>query len=131
MIRADLTALESEIAIQIQKMLDNVPEETVEEKRVDTYASQLEEIDRRADRLIDAFSESPNMNQAYLQRALARLEKERQQLLEARKRGSRRPILPQKLVFDRLSFDEKKLVAAQFIRRIEVGNDTAEVVWNV
>ena len=24
-----------------------------------------------------------------------------------------------------------KLVAAQFIRRIEVGDDTAEVVWNV
>lgn len=130
-IRADLTALETEIAIQIQKMLDDVPEETVEEKRVDTYASQLDEIDRRADRLIDAFSESPNMSPTYLQRALARLDKERQQLLEARKRDSRRPILPQKLVFDHLSFDEKKLVAAQFIRRIEVGDDTAEVVWNV
>lgn len=130
-IRADLDTLEAEIAIQIQKMLDKVPEETVEEKRAEPYAERLKEIDRRADRLIDAFSESPDMSPAYLQRALARLDKERRQLLEAGKRDSRRPILPQRLVFDRLGFDGKKLAAAQLIRRIEVGDDTAEVIWNV
>ena len=71
-IRAELDTLETEIASQIQTMLDEVPEETVEEEKTDTYAAQLAEIDRRADRLIDAFSESADLSPAYLQRALVR-----------------------------------------------------------
>ena len=130
-IRAELDTLETEIASQIQTMLDEVPEETVEEEKTDTYAAQLAEIDRRADRLIDAFSESADLSPAYLQRALARLEAERQELLEARKRDSSRPSLPQKLVFEKLSFEQKKIVAAQFIRRIEVGDEKAEIIWKV
>jgi hypothetical protein len=130
-IRAELDTLEAEIASQIQTMLDEIPEETVEEEKTDTYVAQLAEIDRRADRLIDAFSESADLSPAYLQRALARLEAERQELLVARKRDSSRPSLPQKLVFEQLSFEQKKIVAAQFIRRIEVGDEKAEIIWKV
>lgn len=130
-IRAELDALEAEIVGQIQTMLDEVPEETAEEEKTDTYAAQLAEIDRRADRLVDAFSESTDLSPAYLQRALARLEAERQELIEARKRDSSRSSLPQKLVFEKLSFEQKKIVAAQFIRRIEVGDKEVEVVWKV
>ena len=130
-IRADLDTLEAETARQIQTLLDEVPEEVVEEQQADSYAAQLDEIDRRADRLIDAFAESPDLSPAYLQRALARLEEERQELLEAKKRDSKRPRLPEKLVFTELSFAEKKIVAVQFIRRVEVGDDSAEVIWKV
>ena len=123
--------MEAEVAQQIQVMLGEGPEESVEEGKTDTYAAQLAEIDRRADRLIDAFSESTDLSAEYLQRALARLEAQRQELLEARKRDSSRPRLPKKLVFDQLSFKQKKAVAAQLIRRIEVGNEKAEIIWNV
>lgn len=67
----------------------------------------------------------------YLHRALARLEKRRQEILEERGQDRHRPALSQKLVFDPLTFEEKKAVTAQFIRRIEVGDDTAEIIWNV
>lgn len=130
-IRADLGTLEAETRIQIPAMLDEAPEEALEERHEDTCVSQLDEFDHRIDRLIDAFSRSPDMNQAYLERALMRLEKERQQLLETRKRDSQRLILLKKLIFDELSIEDKKRVAAQFIRRIEVGDYTARVVWNV
>ena len=40
------------------------------------------------------------------------------------------PLL-EKLVFSELSFEEKKAVAAQFIRRIEVAEDSAEIIWAV
>ena len=130
-INADLRALEHEIASQIQTMLDEVPEETVKEQKEDGYAIQLQELDRRADRLLDAFAESEDMNKTYLKRALARLDAERQELLEARRRDSHRSVLPHKLCFEDLSFEQKKLVAAQFIRRVEVGNDTVEVFWKV
>lgn len=129
-IAADLSALEAEIAAQIQRLLDEAPEEAVE-ATIDNYASQLDEIDRRVDRLIDAFSESVNLNTAYLQRALSRLEWERQEILEARKRHAAHPALPGKIIFNVLSFEDKKIVAAQFIRRIDVGNDSAEVFWKV
>ena len=130
-IRADLETLESDISRQIQLFLEKAPTETIEAPREDCYAARLDELDRRADRLIDAFSESAAMNPAYLKRALARLEQEREALLEARKRENRRAALPKKLVFDELSFEEKKLIAAQFIRRIEVGDDCAEILWKV
>ena len=39
--------------------------------------------------------------------------------------------LPEKLVFGELSFEEKKVVAAQFIRRIEVAEDSVEIIWSV
>lgn len=129
-IKADLDSLELELAAQIQGMLQDAPQELFEEPK-DYYSNLLDEIDRRVDRLIDAFSESADMPPAYLQRALARLEQERQEILKNRKRSINRPFLPQKLVFDQLSFDAKKLIAAQFIQRIEVGDDAVEVFWKL
>ena len=38
-------------------MLDECPAEALEIKENDIYARQLEELDRKADRLIDAFAE--------------------------------------------------------------------------
>ena len=50
---------------------------------------------------------------------------------QAQRRGAGRVPLPEKLVFSELSFEEKKAVAAQFIRRIEVAKDSAEIIWAV
>ena len=98
----------------------------------DGYAKRLEEVERRADRLLDAFAESGDMSKACLQRALGRLEQERQALLEAKKReaGGRR-VQKKRLIFSELSFGEKKAAAAQFVERIEVEQDSAEVRWRV
>lgn len=85
----------------------------------------------RADRLVDAFAESEDMDSGYLQRALRRLEEERKAILDHRKRERSRPDLPDKLDFPGLAFEEKKLVAAQFIEKMNVGENAAEVVWRV
>jgi len=112
-------------------MLDECPAEALEIKENDIYARQLEELDRKADRLIDAFAESADMPSAYLQRSLARLEQERQTIMEAQRREQKRPVMPAVLDFPTLRFDAKKAVAAQFIRRIEVAENSAEIIWNV
>ena len=130
-IRADLSELEQAAGAQIQAFLEQCPDETVEDTKDGAYQSRLSELSRRIDRLLDAFSESEEMSSEYLHRALARLESQRQAILEERKRDKSRPSLPQKLVFPELSFEEKKAVAAQFIRRIDVGDDSAEICWNV
>ena len=129
-IGVDLGELEEAIAIEIDRLLAECP---VEEPAVEKneYAMKLKELERRADRLMDAFAESEDMTSAYLKRALAKLEKERNQLLEARKREASRPKLPERLDFVSLNFEEKKAVAAQFIERIEVSRNAVEVRWAV
>ncbi|MGM9614730.1 MAG: recombinase family protein [Oscillospiraceae bacterium] len=130
-VHADLTELEQAAARQIQSLLDACPDAPVSEAPDNTYRLRLDEIDRRTDRLLDAFSESEDLSADYLHRALARLERQRQAIREEEKRVQCRPHLPEKLIFSKLSFEEKKLVAALFIRRIEVGDNLAEIFWNV
>lgn len=117
--------------MEITRMLEECPAEAPETQEDDRYNKQLEELDRKADRLIDAFSASSDLPPAYLQRSLARLEQERQSILEAQRREHKRPVLSTVLDFSSLSFDEKKTVAAQFIRRIEVAEDSAEIIWAI
>ena len=131
-IRADLTELENAVAMEIERLLAECPpSEPVEPIRKDIYAEKLDALDRKADRLLEAFANDESLNGAYLQRALARLEKERKDILALRKREKSRPAMPEELVFSALSFEEKKIVAAQFIERIEVTEDSAEIKWAV
>ena len=55
----------------------------------------------------------------------------KQRLLEAQRREKKRVAVPVTLDFPALSFAEKKVVAAQFIRRIDVSEDGAEIIWNI
>ena len=57
---------------------------------------------------MDAFANDESMDSIYFQRALARLEKEREEILASRKREKLRPTMPDKLVFSELSFEEKR-----------------------
>ena len=130
-IHVKLGELEEVASAEIVRILAECPEEVPELRENDSFSRQLEEIDRKADRLIDAFSESSDLSPAYLQRSLARLEQERQRILEAQRREQKRPVMPAVLDFPTLSFEEKKAVAAQFIHRVEVAENSAEIIWNV
>ena len=130
-IRAKLSELEDSIEAEITTLLKELPAELPQAQEDTAYARQLEELDRRVDRLMDAFAESPDLPASYLKRSLARIEQERQTILEEQQRQQKRPVLPETLDFNKLSFDEKKAVAAQFIRRIEVSEHSASVIWNV
>lgn len=129
-IRASLDELEYAVGAEIEALLRECPKEEPGVEH-DAYAEKLEELERRAERLTDAFAQSDDMTGAYLQKALTKLERERRVISEARVRERNRPRPPDKLEFPRLSFEEKKAVAAQFIERINVGENGAEVVWNV
>ena len=112
-------------------MLDECPEEQTAAVKSDPYVEQLEELDRRADRLMDAFAGDDSLSPTYLHRALARIEDERAQILAARKRENSRPAFPAKLLFADLPFEDRKAVVSQFIRRIEIDGENVEVIWNV
>lgn len=131
-IHVSLDELEAEVQRQIEALLAECPAEVPEPAQTDDiFTKQLAEIDRRAERLMDAFAESPDLPSAYLKRSLKKLEAERQRILEEQQREHKSPALPPSIVFGKLDFEEKKAVAAQLIRRIEVSEDSAEVIWAV
>lgn len=131
-IHVKLAELEAVVQTEIEKLLTQCPQEPVVPKlEEDSYTQRLLELDRRAERLMDAFAESEDLPASYLQKALGKIEKEREVLQQAQRREAGRVPLPEKLVFSELSFEEKKAVAAQFIRRIEVAKDSAEIIWAV
>lgn len=129
-ISISLTELEHLVAKEIEHLLEECPTKAANPQQDEVTLRQLEDLDHRADRLVEAFAES-DLPSAYLQRALAHLEKDRQALLEAQRRNSNRQTLPDKLVFSRLCFEEKKIVAAQFINRIDLKGNSAEIHWSV
>lgn len=127
----DLSELEASVAGQVQAFLDESPDPPAENVVPDSYAKKLDELDRKADRLLDAFCESSDMTSAYLNRALKKIENERRLLLDARRRESSHVILPDKLIFQELSFEEKKTVAAKYIQKIRISGEDVEICWNV
>ena len=94
-------------------------------------ARALEDIDGKIDRLMAALAESSELTMPYINRTVARLEARRRELLERQARLRGRPRPARRLEFSPLTFAQKKLVAARFIREIRLSGDRAEVIWNV
>ena len=126
-----LTELEDHIQEQLEQLLAECPEPELPTEENDEIRQRLEALDAKADRLTDAFSESDDLSPAYFKRALARIEEEREKLLEEQKQKQEKTSLPKNLSFSTLSFEEKKIVAKQFIKRINLIDDSAEIIWNV
>ena len=131
-IRADLRALENSAAVELEKLLAECPhmEEDVEENR--ETARALAQIDQKIDRLMTALAESSDLTMPYINRTVSKLEEQRKELLEQQARQHSSPAVKRKhLKFGPLDFEQKKLVAAQFIQEIRLSGETAEVIWNV
>lgn len=125
-ISVDLRELEDEIARRIQTMLDASPPGGIC-PRDDRTSAAILDLEARIDRLIDALAESSAVSAGYISKKIDRLNQEREALLE---QAQNQPALPG-LQFGSLAFAEKKLVAAQFIDRILLDGDTAEMLWKV
>ena len=131
-IHADLRGLESSVAAELERLLAQCPDEAVQSEEGQELARELAAIDRKIERLMSALAESSDMSMTYVNRTVSRLEERRQTLLDEQAKRQAGPRLrPEHLKFELLEFDEKKLVAAQFIREVRLADDTAAVLWNV
>ena len=130
-ISVDLAELEQVIADQIQALLDECQEEPVSIPKKDNYSEKLDELDLKAERLMDAFASDQSISPRFLQKALANIEKEREQLLAKRSREAVRPVFHDKVEFHALPLEEKKTIAKQFIRRIQIYGKDVEIIWQI
>lgn len=124
-IHVDLRELERCVAERIKTVLNNCPPEEV---CPDTSEGALDilEIEQKTDRLIAALAESSEISFAYINRQIEKLHKEKEAMLA--RAAPKTPHIRQ-LDFDALDFQEKKVVAAEFIEKILLIGDEVNIIW--
>jgi hypothetical protein len=80
---------------------------------------------------MDALAESTDVTMTYINRTIQRLENQRASLEEQVRLKAKPRTDLRRLKFEPLEFDEKKIVAATFIKEIRLSGDSAKVIWNV
>lgn len=133
-IRVDLRALEASIEEELEQLLQRCPSLPPEHDPADLEANRaIEKIDQKINRLIAALAESSDITTSYINHALSDLDKDRQAILERQARNRLHPDRAdlRNIVFRSLDFEEKKLVASQFINSITLADETATVIWNI
>lgn len=126
-IAVDLRELEAAVAGQIQAFLSECPAEEALPAAGET-AAEILRIEEKIDRLVNALSESSKVSAGYISKQIDRLHRQREELLA---HAHQKPKQSNQLNFDVASFEEKKLIAAQFIDRILMDGENVEVIWKV
>ncbi len=126
-IRVNLRELEEQVGAQIQEYLKASPPELLEIS-MEMNANDLLKTDQKIARLVAALSESSKISAAYISKEIERLHEERERILASTKE---KRTLPSHLDFESASFDEKKIIAHEFIDRILLKDNSANVIWNI
>lgn len=124
-IKVDLCELENYITDRISDALTESPPFEITSE-INTNAEKILEIDRKIERLINALSESSDVSGTYISRQIDRLHKEREEILS-------RPADTEadyfRIEFQKLTFEEKKTVASEFIEKILLEGNNVNIVW--
>ena len=126
-IRLDLRELEKQIGAQINEVLASCPPEEACPTTQESAEAVLE-IERKIERLIGALAESSDVSAGYISMQIEKLHREREELLEA---SHFNPSAPEHLDFDEATFEEKKLIAAEFIDRILLDGNSVNIIWKI
>lgn len=126
-IRIDLRELETAIEGQIEKLIRECPAEDVLPASRE-LSSELLAIEQKIERLVNALAESSEISAAYITRQIDRLHKERDSLL---KHSEQVTTQRGRLDLQAATFEEKKLIAAEFIEKILLDGDTVNVIWKI
>ena len=129
-IRVDLTELETVVADKLKEFLAQCPDEVVcpEESGL---AQEIQQIDARIERLVNAISESSAISIGYINTQIEKLHHQRETLLQELQNSSHKGGQHLHIDFDRASFDEKKIIAKEFIQKILLKDDVSNVIWKV
>lgn len=133
-ISVNIKELESVVEMELRKLIAECPPTfDLNQEKAQEHFSKLRIINEKIERLLGALTESSDLSMRYINRELERLDKEREALLAKQKEdfSSLTCTTKQSFDFSTLAFEEKKLVAKQFLSHIFLKNDTAEIIWNV
>lgn len=128
-IKVDIRELEAAISQKLCEILSQCPCEELYPSETEG-TKEIQQIEERIDRLVNALAESSAISASYVSAQIERLHSEREKLLNElkKKKGAGQK---QHLDFEHASFEEKQLVAREFIERIMLHDDMVDVVWKV
>lgn len=126
-IAVDLRELEAAVAEQIKAFLSECPAEEALPAAGES-ASEILQIEQKIERLVNALSESSEVSAVYISKQIDKLHRQREEMLA---HVRQKPKQSNQLNFDAASFEEKKLIAAQFIDRILLDGENVEVIWKI
>ncbi len=126
-VEIDLQELEEYIENRITEMIKNA---AAAEIMPDTNeaAAEILAVEQKIDRLVTALSESSAVSAVYISQKIEELHKERERLMTQSGRENTKAC---SLDFVSLSFEDKKTVAAEFIRRIELSGNNVNIIWKI
>lgn len=126
-IRIHIPELEAYVSRQIKEMLNTAPPLEIVPTGQEN-AEKILAVEQKIERLVNALSESSEISAAYISKQIDKLHKERERLL-----AHTAPPKPkfEKIDFDAASFEEKRLIAAEFIEKILIEGKEVNIVWKV
>ena len=129
-IRIDLDELESAVADKLKEVLDQCPDEEIYPEE-NASAQEIQQIDTRIERLVNAIAESSAVSISYISAQIEKLHRQREQLLKEMQSSTHKSGQKLHIDFDHASFEEKKIIAREFIDKILLKDDTADVIWKL
>lgn len=128
-IHLDIRELEAAISQELCRMLAECPPEEIYPAENET-AKEVQRIEERIERLVTALSESSAVSASYIGTQIEKLHKQKEKLLtELHKKKAYGH--KQHLDFEAASFEEKQLIAREFIEKILLKDDEADVIWKL
>lgn len=126
-VEVDVRELEGYVESQISEMLKSSPPMEIIPDSKELSAEVLA-LEQKIERLVNAIAECDDVSVQYINKQIAALHKQREELLQKPK--SEAPAI-QKLDFAKLSFEEKKLIAAEFIEKISISGTNVNILWKI
>lgn len=126
-VEVDVKELEDYVASQIAEMLKSSPPMEIIPDSKELSAEVLA-LEQKIERLVNAIAECDDISVKYINKQIAALHKQREELLQKPK--SEAPAI-QKLDFAKLSFEEKKMIATEFIDKISISGTNVNINWRI
>lgn len=131
-----ITYKEIEQAVQeeLEKIIEECGNDTEVQQinRIEDNKTKMElvKIDEKIENLVKALSEATDVAMEYINKEIGRLDKIKKQLLsEIDMQNRRQRQKMEKIVFDNLTMEEKRMAVDAFIEKILVSREGIEIVW--
>lgn len=123
----DVRELEEYVSSQIAEMLKSSPPVEIIPDSKELSAEVLA-LEQKIDRLVSAIAECDEVSVQYISKQIAAFHKQREELLQKPKSEA---FAIQKIDFAKLSFEEKKMIAAEFIEKISISGTNVNILWKI
>lgn len=129
-IQIDLDELETAVADKLREFLTECPDEEIYPAE-NAAVQEIQQINVKIERLVNALAESSMVSVPYITARIEKLHRQREQLLKELQNHPGRGNQKVHIDFSHTTFDEKKVIAREFIEKILLKDDSAYIIWKL